>query len=570
MTTKYTKQTIVAILILFVLCAFPIILSFILKNLNPAEYGLIQGNKQDFELTYKELLFFTSIVLCFFFFSAGFRYAKSRVTKIGIILIPLLYLTSAFLFLLTDILYYIVFAYRMTFSVVQTILNTNSEEAKDFVSIYASWGVILLLLVVATLLILLYVKRKAFFDLIASKPFFIGSCLVSIFGVLDYTILSIQNENQFMNVRYWDITIGQYKAYNDFINKLEADKNTVTLSGEYKNFNNKDSIPKTLVLVISESLSKNHMSLYGYGRKTTPNLDSNNSIIKFYDCVAYAALTIDAVPSLVYNNFQTKEINLIALLNKLNYETTWISNQSGWGRKDGPIVLMSKLCQRSIYNDSLAENDQANSSHHYDAEILDSYQKILSSESKKSKFIVLHLMGCHFEYERRYPLGWNKFIGKAPIKLSVNNKKTEDIVNAYDNAVLYHDSVTNEIIKKFKNYTKDKNAALIFLSDHGEEIYEKKDYFGHCYPPTKIMSEIPYFTLLSPEFRKRYSAIDSVMHKRTMTRYSTGKNFFTVLYLLNIGSEKHNPEIERYGFFSPNYDSTYTRHVMGDDYDKMK
>jgi len=256
----------------------------------------------------------------------------------------------------------------------------------------------------------------------------------------------------------------------------------------------------------------------------------------------------------------------VTLLNKQGYETSWISNQSGWGKRDAGIVLLSGLCKNTVFMDGLSDDNKSNSSYHYDEDVLSHFSNALNTPGNNSKFIVLHLMGCHYEYEKRYPANRNVFTTPPPAKTAVSTEQTQTILNTYDNALLYHDSVVNQVIRIFSEYSRNKNAALVFLSDHGEELYENRNYAGHGYPPSRVTSEIPYFTLLSPEFKKNYPAIDQTMKSRTNTPYSTYNNFYTLVHLLNLNAKEHKSKILRNGFFSPYYDSTRTRLVMGIDY----
>jgi heptose-I-phosphate ethanolaminephosphotransferase len=566
---KYLLLTLLFIVLVFLISSLPIILSFILKNVNPAEYGLIKGEKEDLEVTYKEILFFTSLITAFFLLSVSFRYVKNRALKLFLKYLSLIYLSGAAIIILIDVVYYLIFSYRITFSAVQTVLNTDTEEVTGFVKLYYSAGNIIALLLFIVFTAFVIYKRNWFASLISSRSFFIATLVVTIFGIADFSQMSHSKGNGPHNVRYWDIVIGEYNEYREFNRRLAAEKNNHNLSPEYNSFYKKDSLEKILVFVISESLSKRHMSLYGYPRTTTPHLDTNNSIFKFNDCVTNAALTIEAVPGLFFNGYLSKKINLITLLNKLEYETSWISNQSGWGKGDRTIVLLSQLAKNVAFMDGMADNDKANSSLHYDEDVLGYFEKELNSPSSKSKFIVLHLMGCHFEYEKRYPIGRNFFNSHSPAKTAAASERISTTLNCYDNAVLYHDSIVNEVVKIFSEHNQNKNAALVFLSDHGEELYESRNYAGHSYPPTRIMSEIPYFTILSPEFKRNYPDIERAMKNRTNTPYSTANNFYTTLHLLNINSKKYRNKILKQGFFSPYYDSSATRSVMGIDYSKM-
>ncbi|MBL7931124.1 MAG: phosphoethanolamine transferase [Bacteroidia bacterium] len=262
-------------------------------------------------------------------------------------------------------------------------------------------------------------------------------------------------------------------------------------------------------------------------------------------------------------------MNLIVLLKKLGYQTSWISNQSGWGKGDRAIVLLSQLCNNNRFTDARIDNDGANSGLHYDEEVLEHFDKVLRENPNTSKFIVLHLMGCHFDYEKRYPAARTIFTSPAPIKTHANAEREQNILNSYDNAMAYHDSIVNEIVLKFNDYGRDKNAALVFLSDHGEELYENRIHAGHSFPPTKETADIPYFTVLSPGFSKNYPHIEKMMKQRQNTAYSTENNFYTLIHLLNLDSKKYRNKILRKSLFSPYYDSLSIRFVMGLEYNKI-
>ncbi len=566
---KTFVKTLLFIIITFIISCLPLFLGFVLKKINPQEYGLITGNKEDLEITYKEILFFASVMICFFLLSLSCRHIKNKLLKITLSSFAILYLAASCFIILVDVVYYLIFSCRITFSAIQTILNTNPQEAGDFVSLYWSPGKLITIFIFMFFISLVIVKRKKLITLFSTRTFFIASLILTLFGIADFGQVAYSKSNGPHNVRYWDVLIGEYNEYKEFNRRLIAEMNNQNLSKEYDNFYDKDTLQKTFVLVVSESLSKKHMSLYGYPRATTPNLDTNKTIFKFNNCVTQSALTIEAVPGMFFGYFSEK-INLITLLNKLSYETSWISNQSGWGKGDRTIVLLSQLCKKNSFMDAMADNDKSNTSLHYDEEVLKEFETEIGRPSKHSKFIVLHLMGCHFEYEKRYPLNKNFFRSKAPAKVAVDNERTQNSINCYDNAMHYHDSVVNQIIKIFSKNSIGKNASLVFLSDHGEELYENRNYAGHGFPPTKAMAEIPYFIMLSNEFKKNYPAIESNIKKRSNTAYSSLNNFYTFLQLLNIGSKQHNTRIQNRSFFSTQYDSTLPRLVMQMDYNKME
>src|SRR5688572_12435278 len=142
MRKKELTGTVILTLSLFILSSFPLFLSFLLKIFNPSDYGLILGTKHDLEFTYKELVFFASNMLCLFIISTSLRYIEKRYLRRIAALLPILYLCLSFLFILTDALNYLIFSYPLTFSVIQTIINSNPDEAKDFIRLYSSIGIV--------------------------------------------------------------------------------------------------------------------------------------------------------------------------------------------------------------------------------------------------------------------------------------------------------------------------------------------------------------------------------------------------------------------------------------------
>lgn len=122
------------------------------------------------------------------------------------------------------------------------------------------------------------------------------------------------------------------------------------------------------------------------------------------------------------------------------------------------------------------------------------YNQVLK-EKKSRKIIFIHLLGSHTVYEKRYPEKFNVFNNK-------NASHKNSLINSYDNSILYTDFILNEIINPLKN--KNITSFLLYFSDHGEEIYESVDFFGHTNDiGSKNMYEIPYVLWLSSKKKKQ-------------------------------------------------------------------
>jgi heptose-I-phosphate ethanolaminephosphotransferase len=553
----------------FVFSCASLFLSFFLKKLMPSEFGISHGFFHDLEITYKEIVFCLSILLALSLISIVLIFIRPGALRPVLLFFPLLYLLLSSLMVLIDILHLSVFTTRLNFSSFHTMLSSNPREVHEFFGMYLRPVHLLTIGLYAGSIISIILFRRYFVSLLTRHSFLYTSSVFGILGLIQFGQLSHSRGNGAHNVRYWDVVVGEYNEYHAFARKLAASDSLIGVNTSKYEFYLEDRSARSIVLVISESLSRRHLSLYGYSRKTTPRLDSTQHLIRFSDCVTSAALTLDAVPALFNFGHRDKRTNLVEITRQLGYETYWLSNQSAWGKSDGSILQLSRLSAYTRFLDPLADDIKSNTAIHYDEDLLPAFRNVLDSQSAGPKFIVVHLMGCHFDYEKRFPAGREKFTGDPPPGM-VLSEGSVPIVNAYDNAILYHDSVVSELITGFKRWGIQNEAALIFLSDHGEEMFDKRNFAGHGYPPVRSTAEIPFFVVLSDKLRAQHPAIEKAVKAKVNTPFSTSNLFFAVLDLLQIKSPKLNSVIPKKAFFNPRYDSTATRLVMGVDYKNME
>ena len=105
---------------------------------------------------------------------------------------------------------------------------------------------------------------------------------------------------------------------------------------------------------------------------------------------------------------------------------------------------------------------------------------------------------------------------------------------------MYNDYVVNEIINKFKN----ENATVIYFSDHGEEIYEERDYMGHggMTPYLKYQVEIPFMIWMSQSYKEFNSQIVNSIKKNLDRPYTTNDVSHTILDMAGIKFSQFVPE----------------------------
>ena len=95
----------------------------------------------------------------------------------------------------------------------------------------------------------------------------------------------------------WQILVG----YSEYRQQLAAVEELVAKNHDIPPLKNlidrNGSTPTTLVLVIGESTNRQHMSLYGYHRQTTPRLDALSKELTVFDnVVASRPYTIETLP----------------------------------------------------------------------------------------------------------------------------------------------------------------------------------------------------------------------------------------------------------------------------------
>jgi heptose-I-phosphate ethanolaminephosphotransferase len=397
-------------------------------------------------------------------------------------------------FCIESIYFYIFDTYFSTSSIF-IFLETNLDETFEFLQNYLDFKVISLLLINFLLILWFLFGRHYSISLEYSKyARFLKVAAVFIFlSILYITGYYFANFNfQF---------IKGVVEYRIEIEKYEASGITNTLGDfEEVSFNGDDST-HTFVIIIGESTTRNQMGVYDFYRPTTPNLSAlKNDLLIYQDVISSHAHTIESLQdALSLNNFSSQsESTIIQLFNQAGFKTYWLSNQNPIGIYD---TLLSKIAKAS---DEVKFTNMAHygSKTPYDQVLLPFLDNALN-ENKHNTLIVLHLLATHGRYQLRYPDNFEIFSDspKSKFKSETNNVH----INTYHNSIVYVDHLINTIIEKVK--AKQRLSYVLYFSDHGEEVFLDKDFFGHndLEHPTKSMFDIPFIVWRSDEFKNRYS-----------------------------------------------------------------
>lgn len=496
-----------------ILAVIPIFWSFLLAFFDSSAISF----DYIIEFNHAAKIYLTNVVVTTLYFSLVLIGSK----KFSVAVATLLLVPFA-VCLLIEYVHLFIFSARPNSGAYYAILATNEEESKEFFANFLDW-VPFLFLVIIFLGAVWGLKNLQRFKWLRK------SILVLFFF---HFLLSVTFLISRKNERYWSESpiVFSWLAYSEYrkdLQLLDADCQV-----------NRTLVPKkereVHIVVIGESTSKHHMSLYGYHRNTTPCLDSmKDSMVVFENAISPIVHTLEALQSLFLHR---DCFTLIDSVRALGYETVWLSNQNLMGQNETPITLIAKRADRKVW-----AGPGGVSSH--DENLLIPLHKEL--KAKKAKVIFLHLAGTHIEYYKRYPQEFSQYMENG---FSPFGPHADAVVNHYDNATLYQDYILSRIIKLIQkeNYP----ATVTYFSDHGDEVYDFRNFHGHSQVRlSKYMRDIPLFIYANAKYQKTRRDVWEPLESQSKAPTRIG-DFDHLLYSLF-----ENTPIKQYSYKSPVVDT---------------
>ena len=285
------------------------------------------------------------------------------------------------------------------------------------------------------------------------------------------------------------------------------------------------------VMVVGETSRALNWQLYGYERETNPLLVQQSGLVAFPKVLTESNTTHKSVPMLLsdvtacsYDSIYHRK-GIITAFKEAGFRTAFFSNQrfnhsfiDFFGREADTFDFIKEDSLDFSYNPS-------------DNELLKLVEQELAKGAKK-QFIVLHTYGSHFNYRERYPSGDAFFTPDYPVE--AERKFRDNLVNAYDNSVRYTDSLLARLIGMLENQGTD--AALIYTSDHGEDIFDDaRARYLHASPiPTYYQLHIPYIIWFSDDYRTVFPEKYRMAISHGAYPVSTNSVFHTVLDIAGV------------------------------------
>lgn len=302
------------------------------------------------------------------------------------------------------------------------------------------------------------------------------------------------------------------------------------------------STPQIVVLVIGETARGDHWSLNGYDRPTTPLLDRLDAgrLYSFSRTLSESNTTHKSVPLMLshltpdnYGDSIYVVKSVISAFSEAGYSTAFFSNQRHNGSFIDFFGAEADTCLFVRDNDPTTLTNVS-----YDLRLLDNFDAIMSRRAPR-QLIVLHAYGSHFSYRDRYPASMRRF---APDDYSeIDESQIDKIVNSYDNSILVTDSLLSAIARRLE--ATGVNAAMIYTSDHGEDILEDGHSFLHASPcPSFYQLRVPMIVWLSGSYAAAHPDVAAALERNRRLPVGTNSVFTpTALTLGGITTPRVGP-----------------------------
>ncbi|OKV09223.1 phosphate starvation-inducible protein PsiE [Escherichia coli] len=272
----------------------------------------------------------------------------------------------------------------------------------------------------------------------------------------------------FFNLNYFALAAKEHQ-------RLLSIANTVP----YFQLSVRDTGIDTYVLIVGESVRVDNMSLYGYTRSTTPQVEAQRKQIKLFNqAISGAPYTALSVPlSLTADSVLSHDIhnypdNIINMANQAGFQTFWLSSQSAFRQNGTAVTSIAMRAMETVYVRG------------FDELLLPHLSQALQQNTQQKKLIVLHLNGSHEPAFSAYPQSSAVF------------QPQDDQDACYDNSIHYTDSLPGQVFELLK----DRRASVMYFADHGLERdpTKKNVYFHGGREASQQAYHVPMFIWYSP------------------------------------------------------------------------
>ncbi|MBE7183178.1 MAG: phosphoethanolamine transferase [Methylobacterium mesophilicum] len=438
------------------------------------------------------------------------------------------------------------FGIVITRDMVRDLFNTTAGEAGSFMSVALVLHFVLYGLVPSLLILWVEVRHETFLRKLARNSAVVFPLIFAACGLIfaNYAgIASTFREHGDLlassnpggpiaaAVRFGTIS---WRNANFTLKPIGLDARQVTSPGR---------APRLAVIVVGETVRAQDFGLNDGARDTTPELRAAN-VINYPNATSCGTATAVSVPCMFsmygradysdYKGLSTE--NLADVLKRAGVRVVWWDNNTG----------SKGVADRVEYRRMDTRNPtECQAGECFDQMLLDGLDPFLDGV-RQDTVLVLHMLGSHGpSYYKRYPAAFRRFTPEC-LSAHLTDCSRAEIVNAYDNSVLYSDYVLGQVIGKLKARGGRIEPAMMFVSDHGESLGEDGLYL-HGAPYFMAPAEqtrIPMALWLGDSLAGSARIDAGCMRARSGEAVSQDNLFPSILGLMDVETSLRNPALD--------------------------
>ncbi len=431
----------------------------------------------------------------------------SSTTIIFLLILSIPYISNIILvvlFIIGGVSNYFIFSFKKTFDtgVLIDILSVESKLTSEFIDLYLILSIFLSALIVILILYKLPTKPTTYFKRIL---LFIICIITTLSGsdFKDKKLNSILSGYLPFNLFY-----STYEFVTQYKSQLKMHHEKTDLGNLFHfQYRNSDE-PISVILIIGESMRGSILdqSMLKPIYDIMPFTKASHNTVKFYNAFSSGISTKISIPYMLTRavppNFEqaTGEQSIISVYKKLGFATSWIGNQGLFGIAENTFASIALEADYHIIQRDL--NKYAHKTDkNLDALLIPFVEKRIIETKNQNHFMVIHLLGSHWNFKNRYPAN-SDFERYKPICNSSSPSlcSKDELISTYKNTILYSDYILNQIITKLK----DQNSIVIFASDHA---FSFNNFLGNSYTdtPDTENTHIAMFMWFSDKFKRKHS-----------------------------------------------------------------
>ena len=391
----------------------------------------------------------------------------------------------AFTFVADAISFYFINSYEVliTDSMMGNVFNTQFSEASGFFSLAAVLYVLFLGVIPCIFIFAAKTDFGSFKRFMANIGLALGLAVgIAFVNIQNWPWIDRNSTELGSLLMPWSYTVNTVRFYNG--EKKRNQKEILLPDAQISN-DSKD----VCILIIGESARRDHFSLYGYEKPTNPLLAEDDVTALIANSAA--TYTTAGVKAILDHQPTGKLYEILPnYMYRTGVDVIW--RTSNWG--EPPVHIEKYHTVRDLKKMYPDADDR------YDGILLTGLKEEIMSSEKDKILVILHTNTSHGPtYNKKYPTEFERF---TPVCTTVEMSKAnpQELMNAYDNSVLYTDYLIHSAIEILKEIP-DRRACMLYVSDHGESLGEGNLYM-HGVPMSiapKEQVEIPFIVWTSED-----------------------------------------------------------------------